>query len=129
MKAQVLYFPKSTFGHIAVKITFSEALGFREKSAVRQFLKENQTIYFNYGGSDDFDRECQNYGEYVCIDLPETDKSTLDFFMELEKTSYGHYNLGKFGQNFTDGSENYNIYRNNCAHATQQILYLYGGIH
>ncbi len=131
MKAQIFYFPKSTFGHIAVKITFADAVGLHETSAVREFLKENKTIYFNYGGRDDFDQDCQGYGEYVCIDLPETDKSTSDFFIEIEKTAnehYKHFNLGELGKTFTEGSETYNTFKNNCAHATQQILYMAGYI-
>ncbi|MBA3535786.1 MAG: hypothetical protein H0T84_04125 [Tatlockia sp.] len=126
MKAQVFYFYKN-FGHIAVKITFSEANGFYKDSPIANFLKENNEIYFNYGGSRSFDEECEVFGEYVCIDLPETTKGTLNFFKELKKTDYLYCNLGEFGI-CSDESRNYDLLTNNCAHATLEILRIAGYI-
>jgi len=76
--------------------------------------------FFDFGGGYDFEDNMQKRGEPICIELPENERSWIDFFTMVNALEDCYY--------FVPGehASGYNELKNNCAHATLQVLYMAG---
>jgi hypothetical protein len=112
IKAEVIYYP-TYFGHIGIKVKNSTT---------------SEELFYDFGGCHSHGYNCKAYCDNpITIKLPDIKTDWYEFVAKVKATCYDTSNVASDDPN-TPEIKNYNILTNNCAHATQQILYMAGYI-
>jgi hypothetical protein len=110
IKAEIYYYPKF-FGHIAIKVINPQT---------------RQEIFYDFGGYHDLEK---NESAYSCapiiIKLPQMSTDWDDF---LDNADRSIYTCASSDNSSDIDAPTYNIFTNNCAHATQHFMHLAGYI-
>lgn len=114
---------KNGFAQYSQDIEISSSSPLLNQVAQAHTRFKRTDYFFDWGGSYDFEDNEWRRGEPICIEMPESDKSWIDFINAVEnRVGYRWYNNNDYA------SQPYHLLKNNCAHSVLQILYLAGYI-